>query len=198
MPLFANHVKPWEANDWAARAARRVRAWGPSRDELRLAEATEELARRVTAAERKFVAALPRQLAHGDFWDSTVFFRAGRVVLVTDFDFMGERARIDDLALNLYYANSTFSEDPLSDDRLQRLRRLVEAYNRGLDDPLTPDERAALPFALARQPLWWAGRWLALLDDEALARRGLADMAADLGWALQVTREPERWQTAFA
>jgi len=42
------------------------------------------------------------------------------------------------------------------------------------------------------------GRWLALLDDEALARRGLAEMAGDLDWALHVAREAERWQTAFA
>ena len=84
------------------------------------------------------------------------------------------------------------------DDRIARLRRLVEAYDSGLDDPLTPDERAALPLSLARQPLWWVGRWLALLDDEARARRGLPDMAADVEWALQVARDAERWQAAFA
>jgi Ser/Thr protein kinase RdoA (MazF antagonist) len=127
-----------------------------------------------------------------------VFFRQGRVVLVTDFDFMGERARIDDLALTLYYTNSTFSEDPVSDHRMSRLRRLVDAYDRGLDDPLTRVERAALPLAIARQPLWWVGRWLALLDDEGQARRGLAEMSWDVEWALQVMREAGRWQAAFA
>jgi Ser/Thr protein kinase RdoA (MazF antagonist) len=197
-PLFANHVEPWEALDWTRRAARRVRAWDSSPDELRLMEAAEELAERVAAAERDVVAALPRQLAHGDFWDNNVFFRAGQVVLVTDFDFMGERARIDDLALTLYYTNSTFGGDQVSDERIARLRRLVEAYNQALDEPLTRDERAALPFALARQPLWWIGRWLALLDDEERARRGLPEMVADVAWALQVMRDAERWQAGFA
>jgi homoserine kinase type II len=197
-PLFANHVEPSEALDWTLRGAERVRAWGPSPDELRLVEAAEELARRLADAERDLVSSLPRQLVHGDFWDNNVFFRNGRVVLVTDFDFMGERARIDDLALTLYYTNSTFSEDPVSDDRIRRLRRLVDAYDEGLDDPLTRDERAALPLALARQPLWWAGRWLALLDDEERARRGLAEMSRDVEWALQVMRESGRWQAAFA
>jgi Ser/Thr protein kinase RdoA (MazF antagonist) len=56
---------------------------------------------------------LPRQLAHGDFWDNNVLFRSGRVVSVTDFDFMGVRPRIDDLALTLYHTNSTFSDDGL-------------------------------------------------------------------------------------
>jgi hypothetical protein len=111
---------------------------------------------------------------------------------------MGERARIDDLALTLYYTNSTFSDDPISDDRIGRLRRLVDAYDRGLDDALTTVERAALPLALARQPLWWVGRWLSLLDDEAEARRGLAGMSGDVEWALQVMREAGRWQAAFA
>jgi Ser/Thr protein kinase RdoA (MazF antagonist) len=180
------------------RGAQRVRAWGPSPVELRLVAAAEELARRLADAERDVVPALPRQVVHGDFWDNNVFFREGRLVLVTDFDFMGERARIDDLALTLYYTNSTFAEDPVSDDRIGRLRRLVDAYDRGLDEPLSPDERAALPLALARQPLWWVGRWLALLDDEQTARQGLPGMTADVDWALQVAREPGRWQAGFA
>jgi Ser/Thr protein kinase RdoA (MazF antagonist) len=58
----------------------------------------EELAELVGQAEAGLVARLPRQLVHGDFWDNNVLFRHGRPVLVCDFDFMGERARIDDLA----------------------------------------------------------------------------------------------------
>ena len=81
------------------------------------------MGRKVADAERDIVPALPRQLVHGDFWDNNVFFRDNRVVLVTDFDFMGERARIDDLALTLYYTNSTFSEDPVSEDRVREILR---------------------------------------------------------------------------
>ena len=40
-----------------------------------------------------------RQLVHGDFWDDNGLFREGRIVLVTDLDFMGVRPRVDDLAL---------------------------------------------------------------------------------------------------
>src|SRR5262249_9940899 len=140
---------------------------------------------------------LPRQLVHGDFWDNNVFFRAGRVALVVDFDFMGERARLDDLALTLYFASWPFSARPVSDERLARLRRLVDAYDQGLADPLTPAERAALPLAIARQPLWAVGRWLALLDDEARARRLAAEVTSDVEWALQITRDLGRWQAAF-
>lgn len=197
-PLFANYVEPCDSLAWTLRGTQRVRGWGPSSAELRVVEAAEELARRVADAEREIDLSAFRQLVHGDFWDNNVFYRDGRVVLVTDFEFMGERARIDDLALTLYFTNSTFSEDPLSDARIGRLHRLVDAYDRGLDVPLIPAERAALPIALARQPLWWIGRWLAFLDDEGQARRGLPGIAWDVEWGLEVIREIGRWQTAFA
>src|SRR5207248_149039 len=161
----ANHVAPQHALAWTRRGTRHIRAWDASPAELWLADAAEELARLVDGAERAVSALVPRQLVHGDFWDNNVLFRAERVVLVTDFDFMGERARIDDLALTLYYTNSTFGEDPVSDERIGRLRRLVDAYDGGLEVPLTAVERAALPWALARQPLWGVGGWVARLDD---------------------------------
>jgi homoserine kinase type II len=197
-PLFANHIEPSDALAGTLRGTQRARAWGPTPRELRLIEAAEELAERVADAERDFAASVARQLVHGDFWDNNVLFRDGQVVLVTDFDFMGERARTDDLALTLYYANSTFSDDPVSDTRIARLRRLVDAYDRGLEIPLTGAERAALPLAMARQPLWWIGGWLVLLDDEEQARRGFAEMSRDIEGALQVIRDAGRWQAAFA
>lgn len=197
-PLFANHIEPSDTLDRTLRGTRRIRGWSPTSAELRLAEAAEELADRVATAEQDIAPLMPRQLAHGDFWDNNVFFRDGRVVLVTDFDFMGERARIDDLALTLYFTSMKFSDDPFSNDRIHRLRRLVDAYDQSLDDPLTTDERAALPLALARQPLWGIGGWVALLDDEDRARRHASEMVWDVDWALQIMRDIDRWQAGFA
>jgi Ser/Thr protein kinase RdoA (MazF antagonist) len=119
-PLFANHIEPFDTLAWTLRGTQRVRDWGPTPEERRLLEAEEELAHRVAEAERDVVPSVVRQLVHGDFWDNNMLFREGQVVLVTDFDFMGERARIDDLALTLYFTNSTFSEDPVSDTRIAR------------------------------------------------------------------------------
>jgi Ser/Thr protein kinase RdoA (MazF antagonist) len=197
-PLFANHIESSEVMDRTLRGTQRIRAWHPSAPELQLAAAAEELAHRVSSAEERFIAALPRQLVHGDFWDNNVFFRDGRVILVTDLDFMGERARIDDLALTLYFTCFEYPEEDVSDERLRRLRRLVDAYDAGLDEPLTPVERAALPLAMARQPLWSIGGWVALLDDEQTARRHAEGMIREVQWALGIIREVERWQAAFA
>jgi homoserine kinase type II len=124
-------------------------------------------------------------------------FCAGRVVLVADFDFMSERARIDDLALTLYYTNSTFADDQTSDERIRMLRTLVDAYDSGLDEPLTAIERAALPLALARTPLCFIAM-IATVASEAGARQLAAEMTQDIDWALTIVRELDRWQTAFS
>jgi len=104
----------------------------------------------------------------------------------------------DDLALTRSSTNATFAEDPPSEQRIGGLRRLVDADDRGLNTPLKSVERAALPLALARQSLWWVGRWRALLDAEVVARRGFAEMAWDREWALQRIREADCWQAACA
>jgi len=197
-PLFANHIEPHDVLDKTLRGTQRIRGWASSHAERYLADAAEELAHRVAAAERDLVSALPRQLIHGDFWDNNVFFRDGRVVLVTDFDFMGERARIDDLALTLYFTSLKYTETAASDAHLRRLRRLVDAYDSGLANRLSRAERAALPLAVARQPLWSIGGWVALLDDEQSARQHALGSVWEVGWALGITGELHRWQTAFA
>jgi len=119
-------------------------------------------------------------------------------VLVTDFDFMGERARIDDVALTLYFTSLKYAATATSDALRWRLRRLVDAYDSGLANPLSRAERAALPLALARQPLWSIGGWVALLDDEPSARHHAAGTVWAVDWALGITGELDRWQTTFA
>jgi Ser/Thr protein kinase RdoA (MazF antagonist) len=197
-PLFANHIEPQDTLDKSLRGIQRIRSWTSSPADLDLADAVEKLARLVAVAENDLVSLLPRQLIHGDFWDNNVLFRDGRIVLVTDFDFMGERARIDDLALTLYFTHLQYTETAASDAQLGRLPRLVDAYDSGLDIPLSRVERAALPLAMARQPLWSIGGWVALLDDEQSARQHAAGTVSEVNWALGMLSELDKWQLAFA
>jgi homoserine kinase type II len=192
----ANNIEPWDVLPGTLRGTGRIRPWDASPAELRLATESEELARLVDRAERG-IGKLPRQLVHGDYWDNNVLFSGGRVALVADFDFMGVRLRIDDLALSLYYTNSTFSDDPVSDDRIRRLRSLVDAYDRGLDEPLTDTERTALPLALARAPLCFIAM-IASVDSVADARQLAAEMAGDVAWALAIAGDLGRWQSGFS
>jgi Ser/Thr protein kinase RdoA (MazF antagonist) len=134
-PPFANYVSARDALGQTIRGVRRIRAWGPTPNEKRLAEDAEELARVVSIAEQAFTEPLPSQLVHGDYWDSNVLFSGERLVFVTDWDFMGERCRIDDLALTLFFTCLEHFEHPTSDDQLRRLRRLLDAYDVGSDTP---------------------------------------------------------------
>ena len=195
----ANHIEPAYVLPGTLLGTARIRQWvNASPVETQLVAKSEELARLVDLEERALgVERLPRQLVHGDYWDNNVLFRDGRVVLVADFDFMGERPRIDDLALTLYYTNSTFSDDPISGDRVHRLRTLVDAYDSGLDECLTRAERNVLPLALARTTLAFIAM-IASVDSETGARRLAAEMAPDISWALAIVQDLRRWQYAFS
>jgi homoserine kinase type II len=197
-PLFANYIESSQALPCTLNGTRRIRSWNHSALELVLADEADELAQLVSSAEFLRQDDLPKHLVHGDFWDNNVFLRGGEVVFVTDFDFMGERPRIDDLALTLYFTCLEFFEAHVSDSQLGRLRRLLDAYDRASERPLSSAERAALPLAIARQPLWSIGSWVARLDDESAARAHVAGASAEVKWALRVMDELARWQEAFA
>jgi Ser/Thr protein kinase RdoA (MazF antagonist) len=197
-PRFANHLEPADAAVSVRRGVERIQGWDPTPAERRLAAVAEELAELVTQAEAGLVARLPRQLVHGDFWDNNVLFRHGRPVLVADFDFMGERARIDDLALTLWCAGCDLGAMGGPAQERAQLGRLVASYDAGLEVPLSAAERAALPVAMARQPLSSIGGWVARLDDQAAARRHAASVEPELAAARQVMTELDRWQDAFA
>jgi Ser/Thr protein kinase RdoA (MazF antagonist) len=191
----SNHIEPEEVLPGVLRGTERIRRWDASRVERQVAEEAEELAALVAQAEQR-VGERRRQLVHGDYWDNNVLFRGGRIVQVADLDFMGERARVDDLALTLYYTNSTFSDDRASERRAAVLRTLVDAYDSGLEERLTGAERAALPVALARTPLCFIAM-IPSVDSERGARKLAAEMPDDLVWALAIMNDLERWQEAF-
>jgi Ser/Thr protein kinase RdoA (MazF antagonist) len=197
-PRFANHLGSADVAASVRRGVERIRGWEPTPAERRLATVAEELAGLVTHAEGGLASRLPHQLVHGDFWDNNVGFRHGRPVLLADFDFMGERARIDDLALTLWCARCDLGAEGDPAQGRTRLGRLVAGYDAGLDLPLSAVERAALPVAMARQPLSSIGGWVARLDDPAAARRHAASVGPELAAARQLMTELGRWQDAFA
>lgn len=192
---FANYVPPGELVHATRAGTTRIRSWGPTAEELALADRAERLADAASEANEPF-GGLRSQLGHGDFWDDNVRFRGGYVALVADLEFMCERLRIDDLALTLYFAS--FNLSGLSARAaMKHLARLVSAYNDGARTPLSALERAALPAALARQPLWSIAVWAARLDDECVARRHIRGHLAAVERGLDILSSIERWQVAF-
>lgn len=193
-PRFANYVAADGLVEAVAAGTRRIRAWRPGPAEGRLADLADQLASTLAAREQDRPAPLRRQLVHGDFWDNNVLFRHQQVALVTDFDFAGERPRTDDLALTLYYASVDITDITR---RPAQLADLAGAYEAGLGARLSQHERAAIPMAMARQPLWSIAVWVALLDSEDTARRHLAATARELTWALQLTGRITQVQNAL-
>lgn len=172
--------------------ARSLREIHPPDDELAVADASESLAERIAALERPLDLG-PPQIVHGDYWDNNVYFRDGRIVLVLDLDFMGARPRVDDLALTLYYTNSTFSDDQVSGDRIRRLGRLAHAYDSALARPLTDDEWRAIPLAMARTAVGMVAH-LADADSEEGMFVHTRSLAPDFTWVRALLDDLERWQ----
>jgi homoserine kinase type II len=197
-PRFANYISADGALDATLQGARRLRRASQSTAAREVAENAGQLARDLSGAEREYAPGLPSCLGHGDFWDNNVFFRGSELVFVTDFDYMGYRPRIDDLALTLYFTCLEFYEDPVSDAQLERLAALLAAYDDGTEDPLSAAERRALPLAMARQALWSIGGWVVWLDDEQAALRHAESAAREVQWSLSLVRDLDRWQAAFA
>jgi len=156
-PPIANYLPAKDALDATLDAVAVVRAWDPTPEEVRYAEVAEALARILPAMD------LPHQLVHGDYKDTNVLFQGSKLVGVLDFDFMGFRPRIDDLALPLH----NIVERGV---RIDDVRTLVDAYDAGCAVPLSALERRALPFAMARMPLAYL-QYLVLPGDAAYVLR---------------------------
>jgi Ser/Thr protein kinase RdoA (MazF antagonist) len=194
----ANHIDAADAFQTTVRACAAIRAWASTASEERIARVSEELVSALLGAGDERSLELPRQLVHGDFWDNNVKFQNGSLVAVLDLDFMEEGARIDDLVLILYYANSgsTFASLRSPVERMLALRELVDAYDSGLECHLSEKERTALPLALARTPLKY-GRHLLLRTSAAEQRAVALAEAPELEWAISIARYPDPWRAAF-
>jgi len=194
---FANHIEPGQVLAGTRAGVARIRSWHPVPQERRMAGQAERLAELVAAGEAGLAAGLARQMVHGDFWDDNVFFHRDTPVFVADFSFMAERARIDDLALTLYYADTGFGLTRTS-DRIAALQPLVRAYASGLGHPLSAAEREALPWAIARQPLWGIGGWVAVLDDQDTARAHARATFPAIRRGLQLVAGIGSWQAGLS
>jgi len=192
---YANHIHSEQAAAATRRGADRIRGW---QDFIltRLADRVVRHVDAVAAAEEPLHDRQVRQIVHGDFWDNNVLFRDGELAAVIDFDFMANRPRIDDLALTIYFFLLEPGRDlPTAADR-GLVRRFVDAYDHGTVLPLSQDERAALPLAIARQPAWSVGRWVNELD-EADARAHVGYLVGELPVAQAVLAELPQWQDAL-
>lgn len=193
--IAANHLHSELAVVASRRGATRVQGWHDGA----LSRLADEVVRHlevVDRAERPLLPGQVRQVVHGDFWDNNIVFRDGELAAVLDFDFMAARPRIDDLALTVYFFLLEPGKAlPTAADRAQ-VRRLVDAYDAGTTKPLSAEERAMLPLAIARQPAWSLGHWVNVLDEHD-ARQHFGQVGAEFPVARAVLAELPAWQDAL-
>ncbi|WP_162606266.1 phosphotransferase [Jiangella asiatica] len=189
-PPMANHV---EADAVLDPTIAKIRTWNLSAEETTYVAAAEALASRL--GQESPAVDLPRQLVHGDFWATNVYLAGDQLTLLLDLDFLGERPRIDDLALTLFFINEHLGRNDTSPSRIAALRELVDRYDATLTTPLSPAERTALPYAVLRTPLTFL-RDLAHLGPSS--RTELTTLRGpQYEWALRVLSIPG-WHTAFS
>jgi Ser/Thr protein kinase RdoA (MazF antagonist) len=198
-PPWANHVGADEIAQATAPAISTIRRARLTADQSRCVDHAERLVEALADAQRREGVELPSQLVHGDFWHDNVLFEKERVVLIGDFDFIGLRPRIDDLALTLFFLNDSRGRDDLSPRRLRRLVELVDLYDQMADPPLSPEERRLLPLAIARCPLTFL-RDLAWQTESEWVEQALGELTGLRGpeweWALRMLAS-RRWREAF-
>ena len=192
----ANWISPVDVASSVRAGVDRIRSWGDpaNRD---LIDNALRLADLVSEAEAPLVACRAGQLVHGDFWDDNVYVRGEKLVALADLDFMGNRPRVDDLALTLYFTDEEMqlaqAADRPVEERIATLRPLVRAYAAALSTPLSEAEWQALPWALARQPLWGIGNWVRKLPSEVQAKEHARATGGAARRAITVAAEANRW-----
>ncbi len=188
-PLVANHVEVEYALEWTQRGIASLLADNPSDFEKEFCDKALNLAQQITQTHLEIYIDLPRCLTHGDFWDNNVFMKEDTVRNVIDFDFMGKRARIDDIAYTLY----AMIQGEYSKQHIDNIKEVLESYNSGLDAPLNEKELKALPLSMARFPLAFIGI-IASLDTRDQMANEAKNRATAVDWALQVMDDIEYWQ----
>jgi len=161
-------------------------------------DATCALLHRLQIAYAGYESSLPRTLIHGDLLGSNLLLAGGRVVAILDFDRLAERERIYELAYALFHLLNRFrlkqvirsdENGALADEPLARITRLLRCYNAEVDLPLTAAEITALPYEMARAPLYPVAAGESVADTLPIAgqlpaAQWLADNASYVGTSL--------------
>lgn len=200
-PVYSCYATPGEALSLlgSSQAAFRTQADDPDYPEAVAARAvTSNLLHQIRTVRRTWKHTLPHVLIHGDFVGYNVLLEEERVIAILDFDRLAVRERTHDVAYTLMYVLSRLVHDwkaasgnALQDRDIAAIAALLTVYNAASGWHMTPQEILALPFEMARAPLFP----IVAADTDAVAEtlrvaphlpvaRWLVDHAADLAAAL--------------
>lgn len=183
-PGYSSYAEPGTALAMLAETDRSFRC-GADREGYTEAAAFREQARalwnRLDRERLAYTDSLPSSLIHADFLGKNVQLAGERVIALLDFDRLAWRERVHELGCSLYCVLGRLHrarpvDEPPSADDLARLAGLVRDYEATAHRPLNVAERAALPFEMARVPLY------------PIAEAGYLAAAGDMTDAIAQTR----------
>lgn len=184
----SNALLPAVVDGWLARTSRAITGVPGSDATAQALRACRDAASIVHGARRIARPALPRQLVHGDYGHGNVRFTGDTPSMVVDFDFLDVRERIVDLA-DLAFGPHWMApfgqiDRPPADRDWAAVASLIRQYDAASDEPLSDDEIAALPVAMAMVPLTWvAASWLQ--TDAVAAVNLVAPELATAAWLVR-------------
>jgi homoserine kinase type II len=118
----------------------------------------------------------------------------GKLVAVADLDFMGNRPRIDDLALTLYVTGEEMqlAHAAAAEERIATLRPLMRAYAAALS---TPERSGVAGLAMGAGPAAAirVGKWVRKLPSEEQAKEHARATGGAVRRATTVAAEANRW-----
>ena len=82
--------------------------------------------------------------------------------------------------------------DPYPGDRFAAYRKMFQCYQSALDIPWSNRESEAMPYAMARQPMWGFAKWVRLMDDD-FARNYISDMEWYVKWGHAMVDTADQW-----
>jgi homoserine kinase type II len=184
-PRVSNYGSPTGLLAWVGQTEARIRAHPPGNATaraLQVCAASNEVLGKLADWWPRAAPGLPVQPIHGDYGGGNVLFRRGRGVAVVDFDFLAIRERVYDLAYCLYWMLLRLAGTELPADLpWEATRGMLDAYDAAAQHRLSRLERQAIPYEIARVPLYWVGE-AQYLPDPALTVSRLADSVKFARW----------------
>jgi homoserine kinase type II len=184
-PRVSNYGSPTSLLAWVGQTEARIRANPPGNATgraLQVCATANEVLGKLADWWPRAAPGLPVQPIHGDYGGGNVLFRRGRVAAVVDFDFLAMRERVYDLAYCLYWMLVRLAGTELPADLpWEATRGMLDAYDAAAQHRLTRLERQAIPYEIARVPLYWVGE-AQFLPDPALTVARLADSVKFARW----------------
>ena len=195
-PLISNHVELEYIKPWVSRGIKFILESKPISSEKEYCQKINRLATFVTNRLPTIYEKLPRQLIHGDFKDNNIFLKDDKINLITDFDFMGNRPRIDEISLTI---NSMILQNKYKniEDIVNDIKILLKIYNQNTNNKINKIETESLSLSLIKLHTVFCGI-IPNIDSKEKISEEIKKRNSDLETPLKIMAHFSKWQNLIS